>query len=249
MTKSPRIHILTTPIDKLSLDETVQEIDQRMVNGEQLVHACINAANTVLIHEDRHAWESITAADIISADGQAVVWASRLLGQPLPERVPGPDLMNSLMNLANSKGYKVYLLGAEEEIVSRVADLFSSKYGKEIVAGFHHGYFSAAEEEVLVADINASGADMLFVAIPSPKKELFNEKYRKQLKNVGLIMGVGGTFDVISGKVKRAPRWMQDNGLEWLYRLIIEPRRMWRRYLIGNFKFIRIVLKEYIKGK
>ena len=114
--------------------------------------------------------------------------------------------------------------------------------------GYRNGFFSDEEEDKIAHEINESGADMVFVAIPSPKKEIFNEKYRSTMHNVRLIMGVGGTFDVISGKVKRAPRWMQDNGLEWLYRLILEPRRMWKRYLFGNLKFIRLVMMDYFKS-
>jgi len=247
MTEIAKVDFLGVPILSCNLKNTANLIFERIRNQEQIVHACMNAAITVMIRENPVFWECIKKADIISADGQAVVWASRLLGGHLPSRVPGPDLMEEMIEIASRNRMKIFLLGAEQPIVEKVVDVYSKKFGPEIVAGFKNGYFSPGESDAIASEINNSKADFLFVAIPSPSKEFFIEKYRTKMPNVKLLMGVGGTFDVISGKVKRAPRWMQDNGLEWLYRLSREPGRLWKRYLFGNTKFIFIILREYLK--
>jgi N-acetylglucosaminyldiphosphoundecaprenol N-acetyl-beta-D-mannosaminyltransferase len=161
----------------------------------------------------------------------------------LPERVAGIDLMENLVELAHKKEYKIFFLGAREEIVSNVVSIYSNKFSPNIIAGYRNGYFDNDQEKSIAKQVSDSGANMLFVAISSPKKEIFLNENKSILKNVNFIMGVGGSFDVVSGLVKRAPQWMQKFGLEWLYRLIQEPKRMWRRYLVGNTKFIFLVLK------
>jgi N-acetylglucosaminyldiphosphoundecaprenol N-acetyl-beta-D-mannosaminyltransferase len=187
--------------------------------------------------------ESIVNCDIINADGQAIVWASQFLKVPLPERVPGIDLMENLVKLAKEKNYRIFFLGAKENVVKQVVHLYSSRYGCEIIAGYRNGYFSHDEEEKVARQIADSKASILFVAMTSPKKEIFLNTYKNVIK-APFIMGVGGSFDVVSGVVKRAPLWMQNNGLEWFYRLLQEPRRMWKRYLVGNSEFIYLILKE-----
>jgi len=168
------------------------------------------------------------------------------LKKPLPERVAGIDLMEELVKLASDKGYRLFFLGAKEEIVKSVVDIYSKKYGHKIIAGYRNGYFKKEDEANIAQQIADSNADILFVAISSPKKEIFLNTYKHLIKTP-FIMGVGGSFDVISGFVKRAPKWMQDWGLEWFYRTMQEPRRMWKRYLFGNSTFIYLVLKEKVK--
>jgi len=231
------------------MDETVVAIDAALLSGRQIRHTCVNAGKIVLMQDDPGLFEDVVTSDIINADGQAVVWASRILGKPLPERVSGIDLMYDVIELAHRRSYKIFFFGAKQEIVEKVVSIYSQKYSREIVAGFRNGYFGPEDESSIVEEINNSGANILFVAIRSPIKEDFLSRHGTDLKQVGLIMGVGGAFDVISGKLKRAPRWFQDNGLEWLYRLVQEPRRMWRRYLIGNFRFIKMVLRELMTKK
>ncbi len=228
---------------------TVALIDEAIREQRQLVHNCINANKVVLIQQDRQLKESLDEADIISADGQAVVWASRLFGSPLKERVPGIDLMEEIVRHAAEQGYKIFLFGAKEENVSKVAEIYSRKYGPDLVAGYRNGYYKPEEEAEIARQINESGAQILFVAIPSPQKEIFLKNNKHLMPQVYLMMGVGGSFDVVAGQVKRSPRWMQDNGLEWLYRLIQEPRKMWRRYLIGNIRYIMITWREYMRYK
>ncbi len=231
------------------MKETVQIIDNAIKEGKHIHHAVVNAAKIVKMQEDKELYNSIVNADIINADGMPIVWASRLLGKPLPERVAGIDLMQELIKLAYNRKYKIFFFGAREEVVKKVVEKYSREYSPEIIAGYRNGYYSEEEEPLIAKQIAESGANILFVGISSPKKEKFLYKYKHILKNVNFIMGVGGSFDVIAGKIKRAPKWMQKCGLEWVYRLVQEPRRMWRRYLIGNTKFIILVIKEFLKTR
>lgn len=238
-----RILICGIPIDVLTMAETLERIDTAISQRKTIHHVVVNAAKLVNAQTDPELKSSIENCDIINADGQAIVWASAFLKKALPERVAGIDLMESLVELSSKRGYKIFLLGAKKEIVEKVASIYSRKYGKEIIAGYRDGYFSKDEETEVANEISKSNADILFVAMTSPKKEIFLNTYKKEI-NIPFIMGVGGSFDVISGLIKRAPVWMQKFGLEWLYRVIQEPRRMWKRYLIGNTKFILLILKE-----
>lgn len=241
---SDRIQILNTAIDNLSMQETLALVQEKIHTGEQLHHVVVNAGKVVAMQKDLELRNSVNQCHIVNADGQAVVWASRFLGKPLKERVAGIDLMVSLVEMAHKNNNKIFLFGAKEEVVKTVVEKYSEIYSPEIIAGYRNGYFSTSEEEEIAHQIANSGTQMLFVAITSPIKENFLYKYRDILQNVNLIMGVGGSFDVVAGKTKRAPIWMQNSGLEWFYRFAQEPRRMWKRYLVGNSKFIFLVLKE-----
>lgn len=238
-----RINILDCPIDNLTMDETVRIIDESIINKTHLHHVVVNAAKMVHMQKDKELHDSVVSSDIINADGQAVVWASKFLGQPLPERVAGIDLMENLVKLADEKNYKIFFFGAKEEVVSEVVKRYSEQYSKDIVAGYRNGYFDKKDEESIAQQIAQSGAHILFVAISSPTKEIFLNRY-KHIIQTPFIMGVGGSFDVVSGKVKRAPIWMQNTGLEWFYRFLQEPGRMWKRYLYTNSMFLWLVLTE-----
>ena len=242
-----KIKMLNTSIDNLTMEETINTIDSVITEGGQLHHVVVNAGKIVAMQTDLQLRKSVNESDIINADGQAVVWASKLLGKPLKERVAGIDLMVNLIELAHQKNYKVFFFGAKEEIVKTVVRIYSEQYSSNIIAGYRNGYFKKEEEQEIAREIANSGANMLFVAISSPTKENFLFENKDLLNKVNFIMGVGGSFDVISGKVKRAPIWMQNNGLEWFYRFAQEPKLMWKRYLIGNSKFIKLVLSEKLK--
>ena len=241
-----RISICDIPVDSLTMQETIGLIDNAIVARKPIHHVVINAAKVVNAQKDNDLKESIVNCDIINADGQAIVWASRFLNRGLPERVAGIDIMANLVKLAAEKKYRIFFLGAREEVVTKVVDTYTKEYGKEIIAGYRNGYFKKEEEQEVANQIAASGASILFVAMSSPKKEIFLNTYKDIIKTP-FIMGVGGSFDVVSGLVKRAPMWMQKTGLEWFYRVIQEPRRMWKRYLFGNSEFIYLVLKEKTK--
>lgn len=238
---------LNTRISAISIEKTLEVINCAIKSKFSLHHVVVNAAKIVALQKDLKLRESVNCCDIINADGQAVVWASRFLNKPIPERVAGFDLMENLVALAHKEGYKIFFLGAKEEIVSNVVSIYSNKFSPNIIAGYRNGYFDKDQEKSIAKQISDTGANILFVAISSPKKEIFLNENKSILKNVNFIMGVGGSFDVVSGLVKRAPKWMQQYGLEWFYRLIQEPKRMWKRYLIGNTKFILLVIKEFLK--
>jgi len=240
---SNRIHILNTVIDNLSMDETLEIIDKRILSQQNLHHVVVNAGKIVAMQEDPQLMQSVNQADLINADGQAVVWASKLLGKPLKERVAGIDLMANLVDLAHQKKYKIFFLGAKEDVVKKVIENYSKQYSKNIIAGYRNGYFSIEDEKDIANEIASSGAQILFVAINSPTKENFLYNHRQTLSKVSFVMGVGGSFDVVAGLVKRAPKLIQNFGLEWLYRLLQEPQRMWKRYLLGNTKFVLLVIK------
>lgn len=239
-----RIQLLNTTIDNLSMQETLALVEEKIQAGQQLHHVVVNAGKVVALQKDLELRQSVNQSHIINADGQAVVWASRFLGKPLKERVAGIDLMASLVEMAHKNNNKIFLFGAAEEVVKTVVEKYSEIYSPNIIAGYRNGYFTPSEEEEIAQQIASSGTQMLFVAITSPIKENFLYKYRDTLQNVNLIMGVGGSFDVVAGKTKRAPKWMQNAGLEWFYRFAQEPKRMWKRYLVGNSKFIYLVMKE-----
>lgn len=241
-----RITLLNTPIDCLSMASTIAIIDRSIREKKRIKHIVVNAAKLVYMQTNKELFNSVVSSDIINADGQGVVLAARFLGTPLPERVAGIDLMEKLIELSNRRKYKIFFLGAKEFVVKKAVSIYGAKYSKDIVAGYRNGYFNQFEEEAVANQISLSNADILFVGISSPKKELFLNKYSKVLK-IPLIMGVGGSFDVVAGLTKRAPLWMQKFSLEWLFRFLQEPQRMWKRYLKTNTLFIYYVLKEKFK--
>lgn len=247
--QSSKIDFLTIPVDVMTMQQTIEMVDDCIQQGNHIQHVVINAGKVVAMQTDKALYASVVSCDVINADGQSVVWAARFLGKYLPERVAGADLMQYLVALAANKGYKCFFLGAKEEVVSKVVEKYAQQYGPQVIAGYRNGYFKPDEEMEVAQQISDSGAQLLFIAITSPKKEIFRDKYSHILNNVNFTMGVGGTFDVIVGVTKRAPQWMQNIGMEWFYRLVQEPKRMWRRYLIGNYLFIKLVLKEKYRKK
>ncbi len=242
-----RIAFLNSPMDVATMDETVNFIKDRIQANQFTQHVVVNVAKLVHMQKDAQLRESVEACDIINIDGMGVVLGARFLGQDVAERVAGVDLFHNLIAMSEQEALPVYLLGATDEVVSETARRLQAEHPKLKLAGFHHGYFWG-DEEAVVNKIKASGAKLLFVAITSPKKENFINKWQDRL-GVSFVMGVGGTFDVVAGKVNRAPLWMQKYGLEWFYRIVQEPRRMWKRYLVTNSKFAWNLLREKIGSK
>lgn len=235
-------------VNNLTEDETIAAIDELLVDGEPHYMCVVNASKVVAASRDEKLRRVITEADIITADGMSVVWASRLLGQPLLERVTGIDMFERLVEHAARRGLSIYLLGAREESVRGVFDRFTAKHPDLRVAGYRNGYFTEEETGKIIEEINNSAADLLFVAMGSPAQEYWISANLART-GVRFALGVGGSFDHLSGHARRAPRWMQRAGLEWFYRLLSEPRRLWRRYLIGNTRFVRLIAKQAWQGK
>ncbi len=237
-----RIKFLNCPMDVATMKETVSYIEDKVEANSFTQHVVVNVAKLVNMRKDPTLDESVRACEIINIDGMGVVLGARMLGNAVPERVAGVDLFVQLLKMCSRRGYPVFLLGAKEEIVAGARQKVEASFPDLIVAGHHHGYFWDDEESV-VQSIRKSGARLLFVAITSPKKENFINRWKDEL-GVDFVMGVGGTFDVVAGKVKRAPLWMRNYGLEWLYRVIQEPGRMWKRYLVTNSQFAWLLFKE-----
>ena len=238
-----RYPILNTYVNAISMEETVAEVDKIINERKPTQHVVINALKVNLMNEDDKLREIVNECPLINADGASIVWAAKKLDVPLKERVAGIDLFLRLVREASEKGYKIYLFGAKEEVVQKVRNIFEEQYPLLNIVGVRNGYFEEKDEPQIVADMASSGADMMFVAFSSPKKEFWVNKYLHQL-NIPFVMGVGGSFDVVAGVTTRAPKWMQDHGLEWFYRFIQEPKRMFKRYIVGNVKFVSYVYKE-----
>ena len=245
---SERITLMGCTIDNLSMEETLQTIEGFIQTGEPHQHVVVNVDKLVKASRDAELRRIINDCALVNVDGMPVVWASRLLGKPLKERVAGVDLFEALMRRAGEKGWRVFLLGAREEVVSEVAATYQRKYPRLVLAGYRNGYWTGEAEEAQVAEqIRAARPDLLFVAISSPKKEQFLGRWQAGMK-IPFAMGVGGSFDVAIGRVRRAPVWMQKSGLEWFYRFLQEPRRMFRRYFIEDMAFLSLLIKEAKQG-
>ncbi len=205
----------------------------------------VNACHLCMIRRDPQLRSACRAAQLTVADGMSVVWALRALGRPVPERVAGVDLMDQLLLATAKHRLSVYFLGAKREVVETLVQKSRVRYPGIEVAGFRDGYFGVEDHPAIVEEIRASGAHILFVGMPSPFKETWCERYRERLQ-VPVIVGVGGSFDVLAGYIKRAPRWVQSAGLEWFWRLLMEPRKLWRRYLTTNSEFVWLAGREIV---
>jgi N-acetylglucosaminyldiphosphoundecaprenol N-acetyl-beta-D-mannosaminyltransferase len=233
-------------VDNLDMEETLEAIEGFIADGKTHQHVVVNVDKVVKAHWDPKLRDIINNCDLVNADGMPIVWASRLLGKPLKERVAGVDLFERLVARAASKGWRVFFLGARQEIVQRVAYKMLAKHPSLRIAGYRNGYWQPGEDEHVARSIADAQPDILFVAISSPKKEQFLGTYQSMMKTP-FAMGVGGTFDVVCGKVKRAPLWMQKSGLEWFYRFLQEPRRMFRRYFVDDMYFFWLLVREMMK--
>lgn len=242
-----RRDVMGVGIDPLTMEQTVDKLKGLMTDGGHHNHLSINAAKIVSAKENPAKQSEFNAADVVSADGQAVVWASKLLGRPVPERVAGIDLMNRLVELSATEGQRIYLLGARPEVVAVVHEEFTRR-GANIV-GSHDGYWrkQGKTDQDMAQEIGSMDVDILFVAIPSPMKEDFIYGQRDAM-GVGVCVGVGGSFDVVAGQTKRAPEVMQKMGMEWAFRLAMEPKRMFKRYAVGNTKFLWYLAKDRATG-
>lgn len=246
--KNKRIEILHTVIDVLTVEETIERVKEYIDEGCGLHLMGVNADKINMLNENERLKTIVNGCGIINADGASVVLASKYLKKPLPERVAGIDLMLDLVQLASREHYKVFLLGAKQEIVEKTkAVLLDNNPGLEIV-GIRNGYFKEENWREVAEEIRKSGAQLVFVGITSPLKEYIVENFQKEQHLNCVFMGVGGSFDVISGSIPRAPIWMQKCNLEWLFRVMQEPKRLFKRYFVGNWKFIMAVVKEKRKG-
>lgn len=241
--RGARVHLLGSPLDVVDMAEAVDRCRAAIDGRGYLQHMSVNAAKLVAMRDDEELRHGVEDAGLVTADGQSVVWAARLLGTKLPERVAGIDLMHEMLAAADEKGYRVYFLGAKPDVLETAIEKLRRQHPRLVVAGSQHGYFSDEETDAVAQAIRESKADILFVAMSSPRKEHFLGRLGRDL-GAPFTMGVGGSIDVVAGVTRRAPKAFQRAGLEWLYRMLQEPRRLGKRYLLTNGKFVAMVFRE-----
>ena len=243
-----RASFMGCPIDVLSMAETVEMARQAMAGRKRLQHVALNVAKLVNMRFDPVLAADVANSDLVGIDGMGVVWGARALGIPVDTRVAGIDLMNEVLAACARDGFKPYFLGAKPEVLRRAAENVRARWPTIRFAGMQDGYFRAQQEPDVVQSIRASGADCLFIGMPTPRKERFLAANRGTLETP-FIMGVGGSFDVLAGQVRRAPAQMQRLGLEWLYRIYQEPRRMWWRYARTNALFAGMLAEAFLRQR
>ena len=235
-----RVEILGAPDDPWTMSQTVEVADRIIANGIFAHLIGVNADKLLQMRDDPWMDACVRRCEIVNADGASMVMAANCLGVNVPERVAGIDLMRELCAMAECKNYSVYLLGAKKEVVSKTAQVLGKEYPKLVIAGFRDGYFKDSEINRIISEVAATQPSIVFVGITSPKKEKIIELFRE--KGVkGAFVGVGGSFDVVSGAIPRAPKWMQKTNLEWLFRMFQEPGRLAKRYFLGNARFFKIL--------
>ena len=243
----PEADFLGCRLSPLGAADLLVAVDRAVRERRPLLHAVLNAAKVVHATRDEGFRRLLNSFDLIQADGMSIVWAARLLyGRHVP-RLAGADLMPLLLAHAERRGHRVYFLGATDEVLNLMQERLRSRFPALRVAGARNGYFAAAAETDVAREIAAADADLLFVGMPTPRKETFLATHGRSL-GVAFAMGVGGTFDVLAGRVRRAPLVVQKAGFEWAWRLGQEPGRLGRRYLTSNGRFALLVLRARLPG-
>lgn len=246
--RSERVDVLGCAVDRVTLDEAVAYCDRVIRSRGFAQHMAVNAAKLMAMREDDELRDSINRCELITADGQSIVWAARLLGNPLPCRVPGIDLMEALLARSADAGYGVYILGAKGDVLERAVERMRANHPRLALVGYRDGYYKDEEEPEVAEQIARARPDILFVAMSSPRKEYFLARYGRSI-DAPFVMGVGGSIDVYAGLVQRAPMSWQKAGMEWLYRLIQEPRRLLKRYATTNTAFVLLLLREVLRKR
>ncbi|WP_165062244.1 WecB/TagA/CpsF family glycosyltransferase [Adlercreutzia sp. ZJ154] len=247
-TRPKRVEVMGAPIDPMTMDETI-ECACRFIESGSFAHFIgVNADKYLQMKDDSFIDEIVRKCEVINADGASIVMAAHTLGIDVPERVTGIDLMIELCSKLEKENVGIYLLGAKQDIVEKTAACLFEQFPELSIVGIHNGYFEETDYSDIVKNIKDSGASVVFVGITSPKKERLIEYFRSR-GLVGVFVGVGGSFDVISGEIARAPMWIQKAKLEWLFRMAKEPKRLFRRYIVGNTRFMALLAKEKLTNK
>jgi N-acetylglucosaminyldiphosphoundecaprenol N-acetyl-beta-D-mannosaminyltransferase len=249
-----RVRVGSLRLDPLTMSEAINSIRQAAQSDQpgQRIVVTANAQFAQIARANKRFYDILDRADMVVADGMSVVAASRLLGRPLPERIAGVDLVEELCREAACTGMTVYFLGGKPGAAEKAAANLRAEFPKLKIAGIDcppMGFETQHDCSALVLSrIVAAAPDILFVGLGAPKQKFWMQEHRSSLP-VKVMIGVGGTFELLAGDKSRAPLWIQRIGLEWLYRLLQEPRRLWRRYLIGNAEFIQVVLWQILRQR
>ncbi|WP_028543941.1 WecB/TagA/CpsF family glycosyltransferase [Paenibacillus taiwanensis] len=230
----PFVPIYGIPFSKLTMQDTVVWLTQAIQERRSTHVITANPIMVMAALENANFMKVMKQSDLVVPDGTGVVWAANYVGDPLPERVTGFDLLHQLMTAGQEYRWRVYMLGASPEVIQEAASRLQQQYPAIEIVGYRDGYFGAAEDEQVVEQISSLHPDILFVARGADTQEPWIAKYRDRL-NSTVMMGVGGSFDVISGRSKRAPEWVQSMRIEWLYRLVKEPSRFTRMLALPKF--------------
>lgn len=241
-----RINFLNIKVDNLTMSEAIERIDKLILKKKPSYVVTPNVDHIVKLESDIEFQEVYRDADLILTDGMPLVWISKLKGSPIKEKVSGSDLFPKICELSAIKGYRIFLLGAAEGIADKAACKLREKYRNlNIIGSYSPSFgFENSPEEInkIIEIINKAKPDILAVGLGAPKQEKFLHKYKDEL-NVPVSLAIGATIDFEAGNIKRAPRWMQNAGLEWSYRLLKEPKRMFKRYIIDDLNIIKLILK------
>lgn len=238
--------MMRMPFVNSRMEELVHELDDRL--GRSLNTFVVTANTEIIMHarNDRAYFDNLNAANLVIPDGIGIVIGSKIIGTPIEERLTGFDLMIRLFHLCTEKGYSVYFLGAEPEVIEETVDKVDNRFPSLKVAGYHHGYFEP-EDPSVVKEIQSAEPDVILVGLGVPRQEQWIAQHR-ELFPKGLFIGVGGSFDVLAGKVKRAPVFWQKLNLEWLYRLIQRPSR-WKRMTVLPLFLIKAIIARILRKK
>jgi N-acetylglucosaminyldiphosphoundecaprenol N-acetyl-beta-D-mannosaminyltransferase len=236
-----RISILGLPVDKVDMAGAVARVRELVSENRTCQVVTLNSEIAMTAQEDSELARVICEADLVVPDGAGVVWASRVLGVSLPERVAGFDLMQELLAFAADHHWPVFFLGAEPGVAEEAVECVRRRLPGLIVAGTHHGFFDKQEEAAVIEKVNSGGARLVFVGMGAPRQDFWIASNKTHIKEA-ICIGVGGSFNVLAGKVKRAPDWMGRCGLEWLFRLICQPSRFVR--MLALPRFVVRVLRE-----
>lgn len=240
-----RVKILNVCVDNLSELEVLTQLKQGVVFTPNVDHL-------IKLQDDPDFFKAYELADYKLCDSQIIYYVSRFLGTPIKERISGSDFFPAFYKYhQNSEDIKIFLLGAREGVAQKAQDNINVKIGRQIVVGSHSPSFGFEknEEECLkiIEEIQNSGATVLAVGVGAPKQEKWIQKYKDQLPNIKIFLAIGATIDFEAGSIERAPKWMSELGMEWLYRLWSEPKRLWRRYLVDDPRFFWLILKQKLK--
>lgn len=241
-----RVNLLDTWVDRVTVDEAAERITAFVQSGSPHQVVTANVDFLRLGARNPAFRELVNAADLVVPDGMPLVWASRLRGDPLPERATGIELLHQCARMAPAHGYSLFLLGAEPGVADEAAMVLRSRYPGLRIAGTcaPSPLMLKADDELLVRMIREARPDIVLVAFGAPRQEEWIRAHLHDLQ-VPVCIGVGGAFDMLAGRVKRAPLWMQQAGLEWLFRLLQEPRRLWKRYFIHDLPvFVRLMAQS-----
>jgi N-acetylglucosaminyldiphosphoundecaprenol N-acetyl-beta-D-mannosaminyltransferase len=242
-----RLTFFGVKVDLLSLDDLVAVAEQAMASRKPVRHTALNVAKLVNLTNNAELAFDVNSSDIVGVDGMGIAYGLRLFGQRGVRRVAGIDLFYALLAHCAKTGRKPFILGATQANLERAMDEARRRYPGLVFAGSRNGYFTADDRPQIVKQIASSGADCLFVAMPTPHKERFLNAHAAEL-GVPFMMGVGGSVDVLAGHISRAPLWMQNIGLEWLHRLLQEPRKMFLRYSRTNARFAVMLARSLLTG-